>query len=69
MTGAGVKKLFAWVGNGDEYGGRHSLKNVEFSDNISRDPKGNYEKSENKWTDPIPFKIVDKKILEELSGS
>jgi len=63
----GVKKLFKWVGDGEEYG-RHSLKDVEFSDHLPSDPQGMYEKSKNKWADPIPFKIVDKKILESRSG-
>lgn len=65
----GVKKLFKWVGNGEEWGGRHDLKNVDWSDNLPSEPQAMYEKSENKWTAPIPFKIINKEILESLSGS
>lgn len=61
-------KIFEWVGGEKEYGRNSLLKGVLDSDDLINDPKGIYEKSENKWMGSIPFKIVDKNLLESLSG-
>jgi hypothetical protein len=62
-----LKKLFEWCGNEEEHNGR-ILKNVRYADDITKDPKGEYEKSANKWLGQIPFEIIDKEKLEALTG-
>jgi len=42
-------------------------KQIHFSDDITKDPLGHYEKSV-KWDGPIPVKIVNQKVLESNTG-
>ena len=42
-------------------------KQIHFSDDITKDPFGCYEKSV-KWDGPIPVKIVNQKVLESNTG-